>query len=135
MFGFPTRARLLYHKQPQNWPPRQTVDRDLELAVSMFAPVAETVKERTIHTAMGVGHYIRQGPLAVQDPNPLGPTGVVGLCGNCQHDEPANPNSPACPACGVAARTGDRDYPVLGLPSSEARRMRYALVSSGRCRW
>src|SRR5262249_32368835 len=34
MFGFPTRARLLYHKQPQNWPPRQTVDRDLELAVS-----------------------------------------------------------------------------------------------------
>ena len=61
MFGFPTRARLLYHKQPQNWPPRQTVDRDLELAVSMFAPGAETVKERTIHTAIGVGHYIRPG--------------------------------------------------------------------------
>src|SRR5262249_41331819 len=32
MFGFPTRARLLYHRQPQSWPPRQTVDRDLELA-------------------------------------------------------------------------------------------------------
>src|SRR3546814_18480315 len=46
MFGFPTRARLLYHKQPQNWPPRQTVDRDLALAVSMFAPGAEPVKER-----------------------------------------------------------------------------------------
>ena len=61
MFGFPTRARLLYHKQPRNWPPRQSVDRDLELAVSMFAPGAETVKERTIHTAIGVGHYIRQG--------------------------------------------------------------------------
>src|SRR3546814_2424385 len=86
MFGFPTRARLLYHKQPQNWPPRQTVDRDLELAVSMFAPGAETVKEGTIHTAIGVGHYIRQGPLAVQDPNPLGPPVVVGLCGNCQQD-------------------------------------------------
>ena len=97
MFGFPTRARLLYHKQPQNWPPRQTVDRDLELAVSMFAPGAETVKERTIHTAIGIGHYIRQGPMAVQDPNSLGPAVVVGLCGNCQHVETVNPNSPARP--------------------------------------
>lgn len=115
MFGFPTRARLLYHKQPQNWPPRQTVDRDLELAVSMFAPGAETVKERTIHTAIGIGHYIRQGPFAVQDPNPLGPPVVVGLCGNCQHVETVNPNSPACPVCGAPAGTGDRDYQAMDL--------------------
>ena len=110
-----TRARLLYHRQPQNWPPRQTVDRDLELAVSMFAPGAETVKERTIHTAIGIGHYIRQGPLAIQDPNPLGPPVVVGLCGNCQHVETANPNNPACPVCGAPAGTGDRDYQVIDL--------------------
>jgi DEAD/DEAH box helicase domain-containing protein len=115
MFGFPTRARLLYHKQPQVWPPRQTVDRDLELAVSMFAPGAETVKERTIHTAIGIGHYFRQGPLAVQDPNPLGPTVVVGLCGNCQHVETANPNNPTCPVCGASIGTGDRDYQVMDL--------------------
>src|SRR3546814_9116156 len=80
----------------------------------MFAPGAETVKERAIHTAIGVGHYIRQGPLAVQDPNPLGPPVVVGLCGNCQHVETANPNSPACPVCGVPAGTGDRDYQEIG---------------------
>lgn len=115
MFGFPTRARLLYHRQPQNWPPRQTVDRDLELAVSMFAPGAETVKERTIHTAIGVAHYFRQGPFAVQDPNPLGPPVVVGLCGNCQHVETANPNSPACTVCGATAGTGDRDYQAMDL--------------------
>ncbi len=115
MFGFPTRARLLYHRQPQNWPPRQTVDRDLELAVSMFAPGAETVKERTIHTAIGVAHYVRQGPFAVQDPNPLGPPVVVGLCGNCQHVETANPNSPACTVCGATAGTGDRDYQAMDL--------------------
>ena len=57
MFGFPTRARLLYHSTPRSWPPRNVVDRDLELAVSLFAPGAETVKERTIHTAIGVGYY------------------------------------------------------------------------------
>src|SRR5262249_43540897 len=61
MFGFPTRARLLYHSTPRSWPPRHVVDRDLELAVSLFAPGAETVKERTIHTAIGVGYYRRQG--------------------------------------------------------------------------
>lgn len=115
MFGFPTRARLLYHRQPQNWPPRQTVDRDLELAVSMFAPGAETVKERTIHTAIGVAHYTRQGPFAVADPNPLGPAVMVGLCGNCQHVETAAPNSPACPVCGAPAGTGDRDYQAMDL--------------------
>ena len=115
MFGFPTRARLLYHRQPQNWPPRQTVDRDLELAVSMFAPGAETVKERTIHTAIGVGYYTRQGPFAVQDPNPLGPSVVVGLCGNCQHVETVNPNIAACPVCGAPAGPGDRDYQAMDL--------------------
>src|SRR3546814_18853023 len=58
---------------------------------------------------------MREGPLAVQDPNPLGPPIVVGLCGNCQHVETANPNSPACPVCGVPAGTGDRDYQVIDL--------------------
>jgi ATP-dependent helicase YprA (DUF1998 family) len=115
MFGFPTRARLLYHKQPRTWPPRNTVDRDLELAVSMFAPGAETVKERTIHTAIGIGYYVPQGPMAVPDPDPLGPPVIVGLCGNCQHVETANPNSPACQVCGAASGTGDRDYQALDL--------------------
>lgn len=115
MFGFPTRARLLYHRQPQNWPPCQTVDRDLELAVSMFAPGAETVKERTIHTAIGIAHYTRQGPFAVPDPNPLGPSVMVGLCGNCQHVETAAPKSPACPVCGAPPGSGDRDYQAMDL--------------------
>ena len=115
MFGFPTRARLLYHKNPTNWRSRQTVDRDLELAVSMFAPGAETVKERTIHTAIGIGHYIRQGPFAIPDPNPLGPPVIVGLCGNCQHVEIANPNVAACPTCGVPAGTGEREFQAMDL--------------------
>lgn len=115
MFGFPTRARLLYHKQPKNWPPRHTVDRDLELAISMFAPGAETVKERAIHTAIGVGHYVRQGPFATPDPNPLGPAVMVGLCGNCQHVETVAPNSLACPICGAPEGNSDKDYRAMEL--------------------
>ncbi len=115
MFGFPTRARLLYHSTPRNWPPRKVVDRDLELAVSMFAPGAETVKERTIHTAIGVGHYRRQGQLAVEDTDPLGPSVRIGLCGNCQHVETAVPDNPTCPVCGTPAGAGERDFQPMDL--------------------
>lgn len=115
MFGFPTRQRLLYHASPRTWPPRSVVDRDLELAVSMFAPGAETVKERTIHTAIGVAHYRPQGHLAAMEPNPLGPSVQIGLCGNCQNVETLNPNRPACPVCGQVAGTDDRDYRAVDL--------------------
>lgn len=115
MFGFPTRQRLLYHRAPANWPPRNVVDRDLELAVSMFAPGAETVKERTIHTAIGVAHYRPQGYRAVLEGNPLGPSVQIGLCGNCQNVDTAAPNAPACEVCGQPAGVGDRDYRALDL--------------------
>jgi hypothetical protein len=115
MFGFPTRSRLLYHKAPRNWPLGHVVDRDLELAVSMFAPAAETVKERTIHTAIGVAHYRRQGQMAVEDTDPLGPSFRIGLCGNCQHVETIAPDSPSCGVCGSPAGTGDRDYRPIDL--------------------
>ena len=115
MFGFPTRARLLYHKKPHRWPPKNVVDRDLELAVSMFAPGAETVKEGTIHTAIGVAHYRPHGPLVDEDPDPLGPPVRIGLCGNCQHVETTAPDSPACPVCASPAGTDDRSYRAMDL--------------------
>ncbi|MBR1217498.1 DEAD/DEAH box helicase [Bradyrhizobium sp. U87765 SZCCT0131] len=115
MFGFPTRARNLYHGIPRGWPPRDVIDRDLELAVSMFAPGAETVKERAIHTAIGVTHYSRQGQRAVEDDDALGPSIPVAVCGNCQHVETVNPGGPACPTCAAVAGSGEREYRALDL--------------------
>lgn len=101
MFGFPTRARLLYHKKPTRWPPYHVVDRDLELAVSMFAPGAETVKERTIHTSIGVAHYQKgYGHSIVEEKNPLGTPVRIGLCGKCQYVETRAPDRATCPVCG-----------------------------------
>lgn len=115
MFGFPTRARYLYHRQPGAWPPTNVVDRDLELAVSQFAPGAETVKERTIHTAIGVVHYRPQGNRSVEDSDPLGLAVRIGLCGNCQHVETANPDAPSCQVCGAPAGSGEHDYRAIDL--------------------
>ena len=60
MFGFPTRTRLLYHQKPKGkpWPPKSgTVDRDIEVAISEFAPGSETVKDKRIHTSIGIVSY------------------------------------------------------------------------------
>src|SRR5262249_52452611 len=58
MFGFPTRVRLLYTSWPYEarpWPPENgTVDRDLDIAITQFAPGSETVKDKAVHTACGV---------------------------------------------------------------------------------
>ena len=114
MFGFPTRVRYLYHQRPQAWPPRHVVDRDLELAVSMFAPGSETVKERTIHTAIGAGHY-RPGFPLVEDQNPLGPPVYVSLCGKCSHVETENIENDECRVCGTPGGTWSGAYRKIDL--------------------
>ena len=45
MFGFPTRVRFLYADRPRRLPPTDVVDRDLDIAISQFAPGSETVRE------------------------------------------------------------------------------------------
>ena len=64
MFGFPTRIRFLHHERPRRaypWPPEDVIDRELDIAISQFAPGAETVKDGLIHTAIGVVNYRPQG--------------------------------------------------------------------------
>jgi DEAD/DEAH box helicase domain-containing protein len=93
MFGFPTRVRLLFTRWPRMgypWPPETgTVDRDLDIAISQFAPGSETVKDKAVHTACGVVELLPAGeqvapapgftpPLDVANPSP------VGFCDNCQ---------------------------------------------------
>jgi hypothetical protein len=119
MFGFPTRVRYLFHEQPTSgydWPPEEgVVDRDLDIAISQFAPGAETVKDGLVHTSVGVVKYRPQGNRVVQEPNPLGPPRLIGFCGNCQAVD-AQPalGAASCPVCLSPAqpRTG---YEVIQL--------------------
>ncbi|MGD0905043.1 MAG: DEAD/DEAH box helicase, partial [Terracidiphilus sp.] len=103
MFGFPTRARLLFHSDPtrsHRWPPDDAVDRDLDIAISQFAPGAETVKDGIVHTAVGVAHYRRRGNQILPEPNPLGDDTPIGTCSYCQAVSlnPA-PGTTICPVC------------------------------------
>ncbi|MFE9772960.1 DEAD/DEAH box helicase [Streptomyces sp. NPDC005931] len=114
MFGFPTSARYLYTKRPADsypWPPSGTIDRSLDIAISQFAPGAETVKDGRVHTAVGVVAFEPSGrtPRAVDEP--LGPAAPLGICRACGHlaEEVEMPSTPSddttpqpCPACGAA---------------------------------
>jgi DEAD/DEAH box helicase domain-containing protein len=105
MFGFPTRVRYLYHNRPEpgEWPPEDTIDRDLDIAISQFAPMSETVKDGLIHTAIGVVEYQPRGNRVVQVPGPLGPANVVGMCRRCQSVDPAPSAANQCPVCFAVA--------------------------------
>ncbi|GGV05578.1 DEAD/DEAH box helicase [Kitasatospora aureofaciens] len=125
MFGFPTSVRYLYTRKPQEaypWPPADVVDRALPIAVSQFAPGAETVKDGSVHTAVGVVAYEPSGPAQVRPvADPLGPARLIGLCRACGHiEEDAIPSQATvstqpvdfpCRACGAA----DGSYQAVEL--------------------
>ena len=88
MFGFPTGVRLLYHQPPRgsNWPPTSgVIDRDIEIAISQFAPGSETVKDKKIHTSIGIvsyrperGHWVSES--GIVDNRSIS----IGFCANCK---------------------------------------------------
>lgn len=119
MFGFPTRVRLLFTHWPNvgnPWPPSKgTVDRDLDIAISQFAPSSETVKDKAVYTACGVvdlipaGNGVASRAGFVPDLS-AGNASPVGICDNCQARVPLPAtNAPApggqppatiqCPVC------------------------------------
>jgi rubrerythrin len=103
MFGFPTRVRYLFHSKPtaRPWPPKGVIDRDLEIAVSQFAPGAETPKDKAVHTAVGIAAWERYGGRLHYHPDPLGPREALLYCRACLHLQPPGDAPPnACPVCG-----------------------------------
>ena len=110
MFGFPTSVRYLYTHKPDRaypWPPAGVVDRGLPIAVSQFAPGAETVKDGAVYTAAGVANFRPAGLKAQAVRDPLGPARHIGICRACSHVEEGvsafalsgSDRPPSCPAC------------------------------------
>lgn len=117
MFGFPTRTRYLFHDRPHRpypWPPDDVVDRELDIAISQFAPGAETVKDGLVHTAIGVVDYRPQGNNTVEAPNPLGPPIPLGVCSACQAVDGSQPPPANCTVCG-ATQQQDPGYRITNV--------------------
>jgi hypothetical protein len=94
MFGFPTRVRLLYTRWDAE---RGTVDRDLDVALSQFAPGSQIVKDKALHTAIGVVELRPGGPRGpIVEPGlfpalPAANDQPLGICTECQAVVPVAP--------------------------------------------
>jgi len=107
MFGFPTRNRLLYHREPKSWPPREVIQRDESIALSTWAPGSDIVKDKQIHHVVGIAAYKKVGRSAEPVDDALGESRKVGQCLRCGTIAPA-PDSDTCPSCGAKEVPGDK---------------------------
>jgi ATP-dependent helicase YprA (DUF1998 family) len=104
MFGFATRVRHLYLEQPRSafrWPPSAVIDRALDIAVSEFAPGAQVVKDKRVHTCVGVADWVRVGPRLKPNDNVLGAQETVTYCRECLYLDRGGEAGLFCPICGA----------------------------------
>ncbi len=103
MFGFPTKVRVLHENKPNRLPPQNVIDRNLDLAISEFAPGSEVIKDKTILKPIGVVHYVpKDGKIDEVDGRGL-LENEISKCSNCNtiflSDESDN-----CSICGSSLK-------------------------------
>jgi hypothetical protein len=80
MFGFPTRERKLHTSSPWRRDAREPLSRDMDIAISEFAPGSELVKDKAQHIVVGLADYdSRNNSLA----NPEGQLAHAAVCASC----------------------------------------------------
>lgn len=97
MFGFPTKTRNLIKKSEFRVYGRDEdeIDRDLDIAISQFAPGSEVVKDKMVYTSIGLVN-----PLTNGEDSPLGEPQNIGLCARCGSLDTMGEEKLTCPVCG-----------------------------------
>lgn len=113
MFGFPTRVRALYERRPNSMrddDAAKVSDRALEMAISSFAPGAEVLKDKQIHTAVGFAAWEFAGRQVIPI-DPLGQSRRVVRCTVCEATQLEQGEGSPCPACQNPTRAFDMYQP------------------------
>ncbi|MDE0161344.1 MAG: DEAD/DEAH box helicase [Acidimicrobiaceae bacterium] len=102
MYGMPSRSRLLFHQLRAKT--SSEIDRDLDLAITEFAPGSERTKDKRIHVPIGfTAPYIyRKGRWEPSNPNPLAGRRWMQRCERCHFARTSDdePDNDTCPECG-----------------------------------
>ncbi|HEU6445186.1 MAG TPA: DEAD/DEAH box helicase [Gaiellaceae bacterium] len=103
MYGMPSRVRLLYHGLSRE--KALTIDRDLALAVSEFAPGSEKTKDKRIYQSIGLTAPLlnRDGRFAPAEDDPLPNRRWMSRCESCHFTQTYDdePGDDFCPNCGA----------------------------------
>lgn len=116
MFGFPTRVRPLYHSVPDELPAVDIVDRNLDIAISAFAPGSETVKDKQVFKAVGFIAYEKdfQGNVKpIDGRNVL--DNKIHVCADCNFIASSTTIVTICPICQSAAIKTSKACSPLGF--------------------
>lgn len=128
MYGMPSRVRDLIHHLPKNAKEPWTIQRDIELAVTEFAPGAQKTKDKAVHTSVGFtaplwargGYYWGS---AAADSNPIPFVRWVSrckVCGNITVTPPQDIGTIGtpefCQECNKAT-SGDIEYAKVVTPA------------------
>jgi DEAD/DEAH box helicase domain-containing protein len=104
MFGMPSRVRSLYNGIRRD--EALTIDRDLDLAITEFAPGSQKTKDKRIYTSIGFTapllHVNRRGWITASA-NPLPYRRWLTRCEQCHYTKTSDrqPIDQACPDCGL----------------------------------
>ena len=105
MFGMPSRVRNLFHGIRQTPRTALSIDRDLDLAITEFAPGSQKTKDKRVYTCIGfTAPYILEGNrLAPADSNPITWRRWMSRCERCHDTRISEQRFPevACPECGA----------------------------------
>lgn len=102
MFGMPSRNRVLYHGlRGEDF---QTIGRDLDLAISEFAPGAQKTKDKRVYTSIGFTPVLNRRGTQIVTCNPHDPLPgrkFMLRCERCQHTETSETQivRTECPNC------------------------------------
>lgn len=114
MYGMPSRTRLLFHNLGHKR--SQTIDRDLDLAITEFAPGAQKTKDKRIHTAIGfTAPLLKRGPLWMpSQEDPLPSRHWIERCLNCGYARTyeGNQHKNGCSYCGMPAGELFKNYQI-----------------------
>ncbi len=100
MFGFPTRLRRLYTGVPRSDDRDAGITRDLDIAISQFAPGAQVVKDKSIYTSAGFVHFVPgPGTKYCVEEDGRGMTFVFSNCSVCNALFAQNRTGEHCPFC------------------------------------
>ena len=104
MYGMPSRSRFLFHELGRDFV--RDIDRDLDLAITEFAPGSERTKDKRIHQPIGfTAPYLnRNGRWEPASNNPLPDRRWMQRCEQCHFTRTSDtePAAPVCPECGCA---------------------------------